>query len=294
MVVLAHIGLQTRDQSPRHTIVALAILLTVTAACPALAQQFPQTVNVWPMGNASQNVMMATLAGIVNRNTNGELLLSPNNGNPPNPLFWLNQLKVAYPQVQSTVQSSPTTLINKYRSMLSGYVLYDRASNPDSVNIATSVAGVTNAIAIDSSTQIYATIAGLSQVADVRSMTYAQAYTQYGSLFNRDMLFHQDTWFNEQLRDYAVLNRGFTFFSNPTALGTYAANQNHSGRVYGWAASEFDLFNQASQNNQQVVGSNYSWSSSTTARWQVPLAKQSYHAPTNVVPKKANTTSPSS
>src|SRR3954463_14588810 len=83
-----------------------------------VAQQLPQTVYVWPMGSASQNVMMSSLAGIVNRNTNGELLLSPNNGALPNPLFWLNQLKTTYPQVHSQFQSSPTVLINQYKAML--------------------------------------------------------------------------------------------------------------------------------------------------------------------------------
>ena len=131
MAFLSHIVLPTaRLIRPGMIASAIANLLAVVAASTTLAQQLPQTVNVWTMGNASQNVMMATLAGIVNRNTNGELLLSPNNGNPPNPLFWLNQLKAAYPQVQSTVQSSPSALINKYRSMLSGYVLYDRARTP--------------------------------------------------------------------------------------------------------------------------------------------------------------------
>ncbi len=54
--------------------------LTAALATTTLAQsppQLPQTVNVWPMGSASQNVMMSSLAGIVNRNTQGELLLSP-------------------------------------------------------------------------------------------------------------------------------------------------------------------------------------------------------------------------
>src|ERR1043165_9101037 len=99
--------------------------------------QLPQTVNVWPMGSASQNVMMSSLAGIVNRNTQGELLLSPNNGTLPNPLFWLNQLKAAYPQVHSQFVSSPTVLINQYKSILAGYVLYDRNVNADSINMAT-------------------------------------------------------------------------------------------------------------------------------------------------------------
>src|SRR4051812_7741384 len=101
-----------------------------------LAQQLPQTVYVWPMGNASQNVMMASLAGVVSRYTNGQVLLSPNNGTLPNPRFWLDQLKAAYPQVQSQFQSDPTFFINRYRPLLNGYVLYDRAVNADSINIA--------------------------------------------------------------------------------------------------------------------------------------------------------------
>jgi hypothetical protein len=264
---------------------ALKLALGWTFALPgtiALGQQLPQTIYVWPMGNASQNVMMSSLAGVVNRNTHGELLLSPNNGSLPNPRFWLDRLKSAYPQVQSQFQSSPTVLINQYRSMLGGYVIYDRNVNPHSINIATSIAGVTNALMVDPATLSYATTAGLTQIADARNMTYDQAYSQYASQFSRDKLFHQDTTKNEQLRDFAIMNRGFMFYSDATALNPYAANQNHHGRVFGWGPSEFALFEQASQNNQQVVASDWSWSSSTTSRWEIPLAKQQYHAPANV------------
>ena len=248
-----------------------------------IAQQLPLTVYVWPMGNASQNVMIASLAGIVNRNTSGELLLSPNNSSLPNPLFWLNQLKVAYPQVQSQFQSSPAFFINRYRTMLNGYVLYDRAVNADSINIATSIAGVTNAIIVDPATLSYATAAALPLIADARNLTYSQVFAQYGPQFNKDMLFHQDTTKNEQLRDFAILNHGFMYYSNPTALNPYAASQNPQGRIFGWGPSEFDLFYQASQNNQQVVASDWTWSTSTTSKWKVPLATQQYHAPANLV-----------
>jgi hypothetical protein len=248
-----------------------------------LAQQLPQTVYVWTMGNASQNVMMASLAGIVNRNTNGEVLLSPNNGSLPNPLFWFNQLKAAYPQVQSQFQSDPTFFISRYRTLLSGYVLYDRAVNADSINIATSIAGITNALVVEPATLAYATAAGLPLIADARNMTYGQVYAQYGSRFNRSMLFHQDTTKNDSLRDFAILNRGFVYYTDPTALNPYAANQNHQGRIFGWGPSEFDLFSQGSQNNQQVVASDWCWSSSTTSKWKVPLAAQQYHAPVDLV-----------
>jgi hypothetical protein len=80
--------------------------LAVTPISSVQAQQLPQTVFVWTGGNSSQDVMMASLAGIVNRNTQGELLLSPDDPTLPNPMFWLDQLKAAYPQVQCNLKAT--------------------------------------------------------------------------------------------------------------------------------------------------------------------------------------------
>src|SRR6476661_7592164 len=82
------------------------------------AAQLPSTVYIWPMGNFAQNAMMSSLAGVVNRSTNGELLLSPDNGSQPNPRFWLDRLKEQYPSVQSQVQSNISLLLNQYKSKL--------------------------------------------------------------------------------------------------------------------------------------------------------------------------------
>ncbi|MEA2709796.1 MAG: hypothetical protein QOF78_2397 [Phycisphaerales bacterium] len=280
-------------------------VLATAAGGTAAAQttQLPSTVYIWPMSqnyNApfgsppaqSQHVMMASLAGIVNRSTNGEVLLSPDSGTQPNPRFWLDQLKASYPSVTSQVQTHPGWFIDRYKSKLSGYVLFDPA-NPHSINVATSIAGVTDAIVVSTatagflgkSTKDLAVEKGLIQIADARTMTYADAYAQYGPQFNRNMLFHQDTWFDHQLRDFAVMNRGFTYFTDPTALAPYTTNQNAQGRIFGWGNNEFDLFNQASQSNQQVVASNHNWSSSTTARWKVPIEKQKQHTPGSVTTK---------
>jgi hypothetical protein len=274
--------MNTRVPKYRLGRLGTALMIALASAITVCGQQLPSIVYVWPMGDDSQNVMMTSLAGIVNRNTNGELLLSPNDGSLPSPMFWLNELKAHYPRVQSKLESSTTVLINRYKSMLKGYVLYDRAANLDSINIATSIAAVTDALVVDSSTRHEAIRAGLPQDADARNMTYGEAYQQYGAQFNREKLFHLDADKNE-LRDYAIMERGFMFHSDPTALNPYAGAQNHQGRLYGWGPIEFELFDQASQNNQQVVGSNYSWSSSTTAKWRVPLAKQKFHPPVSVL-----------
>lgn len=252
--------------------------MTLLLAATGYAQQLPRTVYVYPPGTDAENVMMASVAGLANRATNGEVLLSRDNGALPNPRFWLDQLKLRYPQVQSDIRSDPTFFINRYRSLLGGYVLYDFSANPDSVNMATSIAGVTGSIIVDPSTLHYATAAGLTQVADTRTMTYSQVYSQYGSQFNKDKIFHVVPLQKDQIRDYAIENQGFMYYSDPTALGPYAGSQDHQGRIYGWAADEYQFFKQASQNNQQAVASDWASSTSTTSRWQIPLAKQQTHA----------------
>ncbi len=264
---------------------ALAVVfggIAVPSWTTVSAQQIPQTVYVYTMGTAGRNTMMASLEGIVNRSTSGEMMLSPTASVLPNPVFWLNELKTEYPQVQVQFQSNPAFFINRYRSLLNGFVLYDRSVNTNSINFATSIAGITNALVVDPSTLSYATTAGLPEIADTRNMTYSQVYAQYSSQFNRDMLFYQDPAFNEPLRDYCIMNHGFMFYADSTALNPYAANQNHQGQILGWGPSEYDLFNQGSQNNQQVSGANYLWSESATSKWGVPLAKQKYHTPLNI------------
>lgn len=254
--------------------------------CAQAGPTLPQTVYIWYEGASSpSNITMASLAGIVNRNTKGELLLSPIGNSLPNPVFWLDQLITSHPEVRMSYESDPAVLIARYKSMLSGYVLYDRAVNEHSLNMATSIAGVADAIIVDPAMIAYALAAGLPRIADTRTMTYSQVYAQYSTQFNRSMLFHHGTTFDETLIDYAIMNRGFVFYTDPITLSLYAGNQDHQGRIYGWGSSEFDLFSQASQNNQQVVAGDWTWSGSTTAKWNVPLAPQPYHASANVVTK---------
>src|ERR1700679_4361664 len=76
-------------------VIRLLVLIVVcgwVADFTVSAQQIPQTVYVYTMGTADQNIMMASLEGIVNRTTSGEMMLSPTASILPNPVFWLNEL----------------------------------------------------------------------------------------------------------------------------------------------------------------------------------------------------------
>ena len=274
-------GAANRFSGPVAMTVLIAWIVHASGGL-VFAQQIPDTVYVYTMGSASQDIMMASLEGIVNRSGAGVVLMAPNDATLPNPVFWSDQLLAAYPQVNIEFQGNPTFFINRYRSLLAGYVLYNRTVNSNSINIATSIAGVTNALMVSPDTLSYATAAGLAMIADTRNMTYAEVYAQYGSRFNPNALFYQDPAFDEQLRDYCIMNHGFMYYADPTALNPYAAGRLPQGQLFGWGPSESDFFSQGSENNLQVSGSDYLWSASATSQWPVPLAKQKYHAPLNI------------
>jgi hypothetical protein len=139
---------------------------------------------------------------------------------------------------------------------------------------------------VDMSTLHYAKGAGLFMIADASTTDYLEAYSTYQREFDRTRLFYQAPTYNEVLRDYCVLNRGFMFYADPTELLPYVRGQESHGKIYGWGPSEHVLFRDASVHGQGVVASNWSWSSSTTAMWKVPLAKQTFH-PSFEVPTKA-------
>jgi hypothetical protein len=257
------------------------ILLAILIATPAtVLADLPSTVYVYDMSNssASQRELMASLAGIVNRTT-PELLLSYPGDNLPNPNFWLRQLQAEHPEIQSQSFSNPLVFLTRYRDRLSGYILYDKQSNAESINVATSLAGVHDAIMVDNSTLAYALAAGLTQVADARTMTAADVYAQHASQLSKQFIVTQDTWFDQQLRDLAVAKRAFTFWQ-PPAMNTYLAGQDHNSRLLGWGPDEQALFSQSSQNNLRMVASNHLQSGSTTSGWTVPLRKQKTHVST--------------
>src|SRR4051812_15153967 len=86
--------------------VVAAFVVGLTSSLHAQTQ-LPQTVYVWSPDSQSydQRVLMSSLAGIVNRTTNGEVLIAQSTPAQPSPRFWLEQLRAAYPQVQTQNQN---------------------------------------------------------------------------------------------------------------------------------------------------------------------------------------------
>src|SRR5664279_1276570 len=81
------------------------------------------------MINSAQKVMIATLQGLVARQSPNQIYIDGGGGYT----IWYNHLNTAYGIPYTTV-TSPWTLLTQYKNLLYGYILYDATANSNSLN----------------------------------------------------------------------------------------------------------------------------------------------------------------
>src|SRR5262249_31365623 len=120
---------------------------------------------------------------------------------------------------------------------LKGYVLFDVAQ--DSENVATSLAGVLEAIAVDPASEPRARAHGLSLLLDARGLDEKWCRANYPNAFNRDVVCEQLEVTSGLMRDLGVYQRALTYFDHNSSMRTDVARScNVGARVYGWGGND--------------------------------------------------------
>ncbi len=216
-------------------------------------------------GNFVERVLVATLQGVVAKYSHEQIYILAGGGYR-NWKDWLCGGSLKYGIKEEQV-SSPWDLVDKFRSYLQGYILYDVTGNPDSLNAATSLCGIFHAIAVDRSIEAQAHAHGITnRLFDVSNWTEKDVWNKYHHLFNPSLVVEQKEMFNMQLRDYAVLARAFTFYDGNTSFRQEVLKDlQPDSRVLGWG--------EASHGEDQFVGPGSEAGVSTIAAdWALNLA----------------------
>lgn len=223
-------------------------------------------------GGDSNNEMIATLAGLVNRNS-PELVLGGSKWDEVNaPEYWLTDLAQYVPIRIAYYSGDPAWFINRYKSLISGYVRYDAAS----INRATSLAGVLNGIIVNDSTLSLATAAGLTQIADARGMTDAGIYNAYAAQWNKNYYINLATSYSYRHKDFSVANKVFIAYE-PSNINTILNNLNNHSRVFGYGPDERSFFQKVSDYNQTAVVGENIIGMSAFSKWDTPRKAQKTH-----------------
>jgi GxGYxYP putative glycoside hydrolase C-terminal domain/GxGYxY sequence motif in domain of unknown function N-terminal len=129
-------------------------------------------------------------------------------------------------------------LVGRFKNEVRGAILY-RLGTP-SLNVATSLCGVMDGVAVEESLRERARAEGLKVLLDARGMDERQAFATYRQRFGRGVLVDQSIDKPGHLRDFAVAHRAFTFATSDPAFRTQVARAfGPQAVVYGWGDDEY-------------------------------------------------------
>ncbi|MCL5283905.1 MAG: hypothetical protein M1330_04235 [Armatimonadetes bacterium] len=150
-------------------------------------------------------------------------------------------------------------LLAQFRDVVKGAFLC--RINAPSLNVATSLCGLHDAVALDESLMSRAQTAKLNIIADVREWDERKAFDRYRNRFARGILVEQTPQGAGPgfLRDYAVAHNAFTYYTTDDGFRTEAARAlGPDALAYGWGPSEYPWVKSLSLANATGVGSDWS------------------------------------
>ena len=216
---------------------------------PTFAKPSPtqDLITIPPVGSASpkaEAVLFSSLKGLVNR-TKPRIWTCE--GTEDNKYEWLTELGLAHQE-----PSDPWALITKYRSEVKGIVVYDDAQ-PDTINLATTIAGSSNALVASPELAAKLTSApySLPILKDLRGQfkgrleVYQYLYDHYWATSTHRVLTGLNpTAIYGNLREYAVAINSTVLWLDPrkpeekALLDRYLASMGPGTLYMGWWAEE--------------------------------------------------------
>jgi hypothetical protein len=161
-------------------------------------------------------------------------------------------------------------LVRRYvrNGIVKGYILYkcDRSKSLDdnvdlnvSCNIATSLAGLLEAVIVDEEIEPSARAQGLTLLADVRDKTQQWCFDTYKDKFNCRMLCTQHP-LKPHIRDLAIAHSAFTVYGNDEPTPAAMQWLEPLSPVLGWNGSdEFETTNLSTSYGQIQTATDWCW-----------------------------------
>ncbi|MFM8357146.1 MAG: hypothetical protein ACKOET_01175 [Verrucomicrobiota bacterium] len=253
-----------RSWLPPFLLTALAGWLAATrpvATAPPGAAAVIQVVPV-PVDPAEQ-LLLASLQGLANRDR--ARLWIESRGMNDRVLAELRAEAAELRRCESVWEA-----LDRFRPEIAGAVLTD--TNGAAINVATSLAGVLDAVILDVSLTNRFRALGRPLLADARGREPLALLDRPDAGFARGWAAHQDPRKRLHLRDFAVARRIFTFFEpGSDARVRTVARLGPGTRVLGWGRDEQDFVRDVSAGGGVVLPSDWSLNLSALQHLTVPL-----------------------
>lgn len=257
----------------------IAILLVIAWSYPLTAADDAGRVDgfrVASMGrSAPERTLLATLQGLVNK-SRFRLWIR---GGGMNAHVYEELARGAKVHELASVWEA----LDTFKADVQGMVVF--TARTPSVNIATSLCGPLQAVAVEESLLDQARARGLTQLADARGMDQLQVWRDHRARFGRGILVEQDPAKDWHLRDFAVARNAFVFWQLPADEVVALVQQSGPGTtVFGWGADENQSVKRVSQAGGDYVAAD--WSSNLSALEKLPVPIPERPRPPRPAPAK--------
>jgi hypothetical protein len=244
------------------------------AGSPYPVSQIPDKLYVVKSQNFSESELLTinTLQGILAKKKPA-IYREHGDGYP----LWITDLVANYNiLVDNTFISDFKGLVNNFKSELSGYILCNLHDN--SANVAISLSGPLNAIAVTNDKVTVMAELGIAQLQDVRTKDETWAFNQYKDQYSKKIVSYQKEAKDLYLSDYSTFANAFHFFDTPSsALTTSAYSRiDVNGIMLGWGDDEKQTVAKATQHSMMVNPADWALNLSTLSNIEA-TAKQKRH-----------------
>ena len=280
------------------TVASLLFLLSGQLMADSLYHYYPETpqliagdtlfvIENGAMNNA-ERLLISTLAGVVAQKK-PRIFIRLGAGY----LQWLDDLQSRYGLVlDSAFKNDPWGLLSHFKSDLADSAYLLCRIGESSMNVATSLAGIWRAVAVDESIEPQAIAAGLHLKLDVRGKDESWCFQNYWPQFNHGLLIQQkETVYG--LRDYGPLAKAFTFFDGNSAFMREvmdAADDDSPMLGWGDASQGEDKFVQAgSETSVFTVASDHAWNLSVFSALKTDSLYQRTHVDVSIPASNVHT-----
>ena len=191
---------------------------------------------------------------------------------------YLNAIKKHYPQVTVSKASGMWLFLKSHTEKFSGYILTDMGD--DSVNVATSLAGILNALIVTPKNESTAKTLGLEMLLDVSDKDDAWLRSsEYFDKLNKDIAFMLNPTKIEFLRDYAIYNNAYMFTDTDVSQANLIRRINFLNDgfvVMGWNNNlgEHGTVEALSSQNGNMIPSDYAKNIVTLSSFPLVSAEQ--------------------
>jgi hypothetical protein len=216
----------------------------------------------------AQEILASTLAGLLGR-TSPRVYLKGGGYD------WMPALRSAGAVFDTTYQADAVPLLGRFKGEVSGYILY--RGTEDSINVATSLSGVLDAVAAEEALEERIAALGIPRLLDVRDRDEAWLLDNYSDRLFRGVVIQQRED-KRQLRDAAALWGALIFFDGNGAIRDRAFDLAlPDSPVLGWGEGGEDQFvGAASSRGLFTIPSDWAWNLGihSAVRLPAPIAQK--------------------